>query len=86
MSTATSPLDRLLDPVTDCFTPEVARRIVNLKVDPRVQSHLDSLADKANAGRLTAAERREYEEFVEAIDVVAILKAKARLSLKRNAS
>lgn len=80
----TSVLDRILDPVTDCLTPEVAQRIVNLRLDPAIQARLDDLAVKANEGTLAPDERREYQEYVEGTDVVGIFKAKARLSLRRN--
>ena len=81
---AESALDRLLVPLTACFTPEVAARIVELRPDANLQARLDVLADKANQGTLTAAERLEYEEYVEAFDIVGILKAKARLTLNRH--
>jgi hypothetical protein len=77
-------LDRFLDPLTECLTPDVARRIVDLKIDPRLQSRLDELAAKANDGTLTPAETHEYQEYVDGIDLVGILKAKARLSLVRH--
>jgi hypothetical protein len=79
-------LDRFLDPLTDCLTPDVARRIVDLRIDPSLQSRLNELADKANAGALTPGEIREYQEYVDGIDLVGILKAKARLSLARHPS
>jgi hypothetical protein len=79
-------LDRFLDPLTDCLTPDVARRIVDLKIDPSLQLRLDELAEKANAGTLSVVELQEYEEYVDGIDVVGILKAKARLSLVRHSS
>ncbi|HUE16442.1 MAG TPA: hypothetical protein VMR25_19870 [Planctomycetaceae bacterium] len=79
-------LDRFLDPLTDCLTPDVARRIVDLKIDPSLQSRLDELAQKANAGTLSAEELQEYEEYVDGIELVAILKAKARRSLVRHSS
>ncbi|MEX0715209.1 MAG: hypothetical protein WD066_01410 [Planctomycetaceae bacterium] len=74
-------LDQLLDPVTECLTPEVARRIVGLELDPGLQSKLNDLSAKAAAGELTPDEQDAYEEYVEAIDLVAIIKAKARASL-----
>jgi hypothetical protein len=74
-------LERLLDPLSRCLTPEVAGRIVNLRLDPQLQSRLNELAAKANSGQLSAAERAEYEEYVEGIDVVGIFKAKARVLL-----
>jgi hypothetical protein len=78
-------LDRVLGPLTDCFTPEVASRIVGLKLDPVVQSRLDELAEKANEGLLTQEERAEYEQYVDSIDFVAILKAQARRAIARQA-
>jgi hypothetical protein len=73
-----SPLDRLLDPVAKCLTPDVARRLVALRADPETQARIDDLASKANEGTLSSVERVEYEGYVEAIDVVSILQAKAR--------
>lgn len=76
-------LDRFLDPIADCLTPEVAERIVKSRPDRRLQTRADELADKANQGLLSERERDEYREMVEAIDVVAIIKAKARFVLAR---
>jgi hypothetical protein len=78
--------DRMLRPVTNCFTPEVARRIVDARLDADTQARIDELAAKANRGTLTEQERDEYAEFVEYIDLVGIIKAKARLLLGRHAS
>lgn len=77
-----SALDRMLDPVTECLTPEVARRIVELRADSEVQSRIDDLAEKAGEGKLTADERDEYSALIEAIDVIGILQAKARRVLE----
>jgi len=73
-----TPLDRLLDPFAKCLTPDVARRFVELRADPETQARIDELAAKANEGNLSPAERIEYEGYVEAIDVVSVLQAKAR--------
>lgn len=78
--------DRMLRPVTDCFTPDVARRIVDAPIDTGTQARIDELASKANRGTLTQAERAEYAEFVEYIDLIGIIKAKARLVLKEHAN
>ena len=85
-SDSNTVLDRFLDPVAECLTPEVARRIVDLQLDPQLQSRLDELAGKASAGTLTEAERQLYEEYIEGIDLLGIFKAKARHSLLRDAS
>ncbi len=86
MSTAVSHFDRLLDPITDCLTPEVARRIADLRADPATQSTLETLAAKANAGSLSEDERDDYLGYVEAVDLISILQAKARAVLKRSDS
>jgi hypothetical protein len=76
-----NPLDRILDPLAKCFTPDVAKQVVELRPDASTQAHIDELASKANHGTLTPAEQAEYEGYVDAIDVVAILQAKARKML-----
>jgi hypothetical protein len=73
-----TPLDRLLDPFARCLTADVARQVVELRADPETQNHIDQLAAKANDGMLSPAEQLEYEAYIEAIDVVSILQAKAR--------
>jgi hypothetical protein len=74
-------LDRLLEPVSRCLTPEVARRLVGLRAEPEIQERLDLLADKATEDALTPEERAEYETYVRALDFIAVLQAKARALL-----
>lgn len=71
-------LDRLLEPVSRCLTPEAARQLVALRADPQVQERIDLLADRCTEGLLTADEREEYETYVRAIHIISILQAKAR--------
>jgi hypothetical protein len=78
MSTASIHLDRLLEPFADCLTPEVAAKVADLQADDATQDRIDYLADRANDGLLTEEERDEYEGYLHAIDVIAILQAKAR--------
>jgi hypothetical protein len=55
---------------------------VELRADPVVTERIAELAEKCNQGALSAAERQEYETYVHAGNMVAILQAKARLLLK----
>ena len=71
-------LDRILDPVRDCLTPEVARRIAGLRADADTQAKLDRLAEKNAEGTITPDERAEYEALVAAVNLIAVLQAKAR--------
>ena len=84
MNTSVAHFDRLLEPIADCFTPDVARRIAALKADATMQNQLDEFATKANEGTLTEAEREDYLAYVEAVDMVAVLQAKARSVLSRS--
>ena len=84
MKTLEKPaLDRILESIGRILTPEVARNLVNLRLDAKTQAHLDKLARKSNLGKLTEAERSEYATYVSAIDFVGILQAKARALLRR---
>lgn len=85
-SAETTYFDRILDPVTDCFTPQVARRLAELRADQKTQARLDLLAEKANEGQLTPEEDIEYKQSIDAIDVLAILQAKARAYLRDHPS
>ena len=76
-------MDRILDPVMDCFTPEVARNVANLRADAEIQARLEELANKANEGQLSPEERARYDRFREAFHFVTILQAKARQFLHK---
>jgi hypothetical protein len=77
MSTV-SYLDRLLEPVTESLTPQLARTLVELRADDELQSEIDVLRQKANLGTLTEEENAAYKDFVQALDVLSIIQSKAR--------
>jgi len=79
--TASAILDKMLEPVARCFTPAVAQQIVELRADLLTQARIDELAAKCNEGELTEAEQHEYGAYVEALDLIGILQAKARVIL-----
>jgi len=74
-------LDGLLDPLSRCLDAESARRVIEMRIDPAVQSRLDVLAERANDGVLSDEERAEYEAFINVGDFISILKLKARRHL-----
>ena len=76
-------LERLLEPVSRSLNAEAARELIKLKADAKTQARVDELARKCNEGDLTSSERLEYERYVTAGNLVAILQAKARLILSR---
>lgn len=75
-------LDTWLEPV---ITPDVARRLVDLRASEELEARVQELGEKANEGLLTPAERSEYDAYISANEIIAILQAKARKVLKRSA-
>ena len=73
-----SSLHRFLEQFTETFTPELAQHFANLPPHPDLQARLDELGEKANEGTLTEEERSEYQTYVEAMDVIALLRVKAQ--------
>jgi hypothetical protein len=53
-----------------------------MRADEAVQSRIDYLADRANEGQLSPLEAEEYDGYLHAIDVIAVLQAKARSQLR----
>lgn len=83
MSTV-SYLDRFLEPVTDAFTPELARQLVDLRADEELQAEVAVLRRKAEQGTLSDDEEAAYKDFVEAVDVISIIQSKARRFLAQH--
>jgi hypothetical protein len=75
-------LARLLQPKKADFSPEASRSILRLSFPPKDQARVELLSSKAQDGTLAREEREELEEYIRVADLLAILKAKARLSLK----
>lgn len=78
----TAVFDELIEPLALCLTPEVAKRIVELRASPELQERLDELADKNSAGELSGQELETYESYVRGLNFVGILQARARAILK----
>ncbi len=73
----------MLEPLAACLTPEVAQRIVDVRLDdPSTLQRLEYLREKANEGTLTDEERVEYEGFVEGNDLLMLIREQARSVLQ----
>ena len=83
MSTMALHLDRLLEPLAASLTLDVAAKIADLRADESTQRRIDYLAERSNEGSLTAEEREEYAGYLHAVDVIAVLQAKARSQLRK---
>ncbi len=77
--TTASIVGEWLEPI---ITPESARYLLNVKTDPILTAQLETYAAKANEGQLTKAERNDYEAYLQANNLLAILQVKARRVLR----
>src|SRR5438477_12234635 len=82
-STAAGIWDRLLRPGKGGLSPEAARSLLELQFSEVDHDRMNELAAKARKATLTASERAELEEYIRAGDVLALIKSRARQSLKR---
>jgi len=78
-----SVLSQLLEPVGRMMPVKFAEELAALRATEEVQARIDELAEKCNEGELTPEERAEYEAYVDAIDIISLLQAKARAVLTR---
>lgn len=68
------------------LTPQQTQALADLQSDPSLIDRLEELAGKANEGELSAAERAEYEAYLNANNVLTVLQAEARYRLQLNGS
>ena len=73
----------MLAPVSEALSVEGLQLLMNPVADDQVDQRLDELGSKANEGKLSDEERREYELYIQVGNVLAILQAQARMRLKK---
>jgi hypothetical protein len=76
-------LDELLIPLGPTLSRELAKALAELKVDQRIQTQMDDLADKNTEGMLTEEEHAKYRSLVSATSLLSVLKARARATLRQ---
>jgi len=79
-------LSRLIEPEVENLPPEVARYLLNLDFCQSDRDRMHELAAKAREGILTPAEQHEAESYERIGHLVALLRSKARKSLKTASS
>ena len=70
--------DRGVRPIAEIVFPDKARAILDFRAAPELVTRIEELAGKSTEGRLTDAERAEYEGYVRANKFIAILQRLAR--------
>ncbi len=73
---------RIVDPETGDLAREAAQTFMQLDFNPADRRRMEELADKASAGALTTAERRDAETYNRVAHLLALLQSKARQSLR----
>jgi hypothetical protein len=73
---------RIVDPETGDLTREAAQTLLQFDFTPADRRRMDELAEKANAGALTPAERRDAETYNRVAHLLALFQSKARQSLR----
>jgi len=71
-------------PLFSILTAEQTQRLANLEADPASAERVPELAAKANESELSAGDRKEYEAYIDANDLLAVLQAEARYRLAHN--
>ena len=71
-------LDQYLEPVTQVFTPAMAKAIADLRPNDDVLARVEELGRKSDNGTITEQERTEYKSLADTGTLIALLKAKAR--------
>ena len=83
MSSRIQILQHVMDPGGGGFSEELARQLLGLDFPPADHERYEALSAKANEGTLTEAERAELNDYVDVNDLLTLLQARARASLKK---
>lgn len=76
-------LERVINPAHGDFSPDLARHVLGLEFPPADHARCAELSAKAQDGTLTDEERSELEDYLSVNDFLAILKAKAEVSITK---
>jgi hypothetical protein len=77
-SISSSAFDRGFEPVFRLLSEQQLRELVELSRDKKLEHRIEELAGKSNEGELTPEETAEYDGYIQANKVLAILQAQGR--------
>jgi hypothetical protein len=77
-------LDRIIEPRHGGFSPEHARYVLSLDFSAEDHARFATLSEKAQSGTLSDQERADLDDLLAVNALLAILQAKARISLKKH--
>lgn len=82
-NTKTAILARRIEPERTGLAPEAARYILTLEFKDSDRERLNELAEKARDGAPSPVEERELENYRHVGHLLALLRSKARVSLRQ---
>ena len=81
LNTQSAILDRALAIQATPMTPEAARFLLSIQLDPFDEQRANELAAKARDGSLTTDEQMEIDEYRRAGRIIEMLKLRAKSAL-----
>jgi hypothetical protein len=81
-TTETAILSRVIEPEAPTMSDDAARSLLALDFAAADRDRMNHLAAKARAGTLTTAENEELDNYIQVGHLLALLKSKARRSLR----
>ena len=76
---------RLMQAQKDELTPEAAQFLLAIDFGESDQQRMIQLAERSEAGTLTAEEQIEFDGYLHVGNLLAVIQSKARLALKTKA-
>lgn len=74
---------RLIEAQEDELSSGAAEFLLAIRFDETDQRRMQELADRSEAGTLTAEEQMEFDGYLHIGNLLAVMRSKARLALKR---
>jgi len=78
-------IENVIDAVADCLDSASAAALLRLEAPGKLQTRIESLAERCTEGALSDAEREEYEALIRVGNFVALLQARAQRRLAGSA-
>jgi len=75
---ASSLFHELVDAFIRCLPRQSAQALANFQVSDAILDRVDTLASKADEGRLSAEEDADYRAFIELAELLAVIRHRAR--------
>jgi hypothetical protein len=76
-------LERAVATGTGGMSDALARYVLSVDFPPEDHARVEELSEKARLGTLSQSEAADLDDYIAANDLLTILKAKARTSLKQ---